>query len=313
MGGRDRVAPEDALDGRPHRPPRPLVRRGAGPHDQPHPARPLDALLLEPRGPHERELPGDLPARRGLGHLPRQDGLRPVAARSRAVRRPRLRARHGPRLVEEPPLPDLLLRLPVGERLPRRLRSRQARRRRARGRPRHDARQEVLDLGQRARRADVGPDPDRRGRPLHRAHDRRLLRQPARLLLDPAGRDAHRRPLLVPGARAGRRQGRQPRGRAQPRGEGRPGPHRRQHDHPPARRAGPSHRRRPGRLRASSRRSRPTRRSRGSWRCRPASARRTCASPSSSADGDELVAYENRRRPKAAEPSGTRRPRRPRR
>ena len=165
-------------------------------------------------------------------------------------------------------------------RLPRRLRSRQARRRRARGRPGHDARQEVLDLGQRARRADVGPDPHRRGRPLHRAHDRRLLRQPARLLLDPAGRDAHRRPLLVPGARARRRQGRQPRRRAQPRGEGRPGPRRRQHDDPPARRAVRLTAGRAGRLRASrDDRARRAVRARGRP-CRPASARRTCAWPS---------------------------------
>ena len=54
---------------------------------------------------------------------------------------------------------------------------------------------------------------------------------------------------LVPGARAGRREGRQPRGRAQPRGEGRQGPPRRQHHDEAARRAGAPPRRRPGRLR----------------------------------------------------------------
>ena len=226
-----------------------LVRGGGGPHDEPHAARPLDALLLEPRGPHERRLPGALPAGRGLGHLPRQDRLRPLAAGARAVRGPRLRARHGPQLVEEPPLPDLLLRLPFGEGLPRRLRPRQARGRRARGRPRHDAGQEVLDLGERARRTDVGQDPHRRGRAVHRAHDRRLLRQPARLLVDPAGRDAHGRALLVPGARAGRGEGREPRGRPQPRGEGRQGPPRRQHHDAATGRAGAPPRRRPGRLR----------------------------------------------------------------
>ena len=105
------------------------------------------------------------------------------------------------------------------------------------------------DLGQRARRAHVGQDPHRRGRALHRAHDRRLLRQPARLLVDPAGRVADRRPLLVPGARSGRREGRQPRGCHQPRREGRQGPARRQHDLEAARRAGAPPRRRPGRLR----------------------------------------------------------------
>ena len=99
--------------GRPDRAARPLVRRGDGPHDEPHAARPLDALLLEPRRPRERRLPGDLPAGRRLGDLPRQDRLRPVAARAGTVRRPRLRARHGPQLVEEPPLPDLVLRLPL--------------------------------------------------------------------------------------------------------------------------------------------------------------------------------------------------------
>ena len=249
LGGRDGMATADAVGRGAHGAPRSIVRGGGGPHDEPHAARPLDALLLEPRGPHERRLPGALPAGRGLGDLPRQDRLRPLAAGARAVRGPRLRARHGPQPVEEPPLPDLLLRLPVGEGLPRRLRSRQARGRRARGRPRHDAGQEVLDLGQRARRAHVGQDPHRRGRAVHRAHDRRLLRQPARLLVDPAGRDAHGRALLVPGARAGRGEGRQPRGRAQPRGEGRQGPPRRQHHDAAAGRAGAPPRRRPGRLR----------------------------------------------------------------
>ena len=84
---------------------------------------------------------------------------------------------------------------------------------------------------------DVGPDPHRRGRPLHRADGRRLLRQPARLLLDPAGRDAHRRPLLVPGARAGRRQGGQPEGALNLEvRDGRPGS--RPTPHPRPRRAG---------------------------------------------------------------------------
>ena len=157
------------------------------------------------------------------------------------------------------------------------------------------------DLGQRARRAHVGPDPHRRGRAVHRAHDRRLLRQPARLLVDPAGRDAHRRALLVPGARAGRRQGREPRGRAQPRRERRPHAHRRQRDDPQARRAGAPHRRGPGRLR-------------GHGTIAPdAPFAREVALPSGvraedlrlallAADGTELVAYESRPRAKAAEP-----------
>ncbi len=73
-----------------------------------------------------------------------------------------------------------------------------------------------------------------------------------------------RRPLLVPRARPGRGQGRQPRGRAQPRREGRPGPGRREHDREPARRSRASHRSRPGRLRGDSdHRSRRAVRSRG--------------------------------------------------
>ena len=85
LGGRDRVATADAVGRGAHGAPRSIVRGGGGPHDEPHAARPLDALLLEPRGPHERELPGALPARRGLGDLPREDRLRPLAAGARAA------------------------------------------------------------------------------------------------------------------------------------------------------------------------------------------------------------------------------------
>ena len=74
-------------------------------------------------------------------------------------------------------------------RLLRRLRPRQAGRHDERGRPPLRARQEALDLGQRPSRAHVGQDSHRCRRPLHRAHGRRVFRQPARLLVDRALRD----------------------------------------------------------------------------------------------------------------------------
>ena len=58
-------------------------------------------------------------------------------------------------------------------------------------------------------------------RPLPRADGRRLLRQPARLQLDPARRDRSRQQYWYPDPRARRRQERQLRGGRQPRGRSR--------------------------------------------------------------------------------------------
>ena len=194
------------------------------------PLAPLRPLLREPGRARERGLRGALPAGRRVGDVPLEGGLRAVAARARAVHGHSLRARDEPGVLEEPPEAGLVLRLPLRSRLPRRVRPRPQGRRRARGGPADGPRQEVLDVGQRAGRPHVGRDPDRRRRPVHRADDRRLLRQPARLLVDPPGGGQGARAALVPDPRAGRDEGGQRRRCPEPRRRGREGALRRQHD-----------------------------------------------------------------------------------
>ncbi len=86
-----------------------------------------------------------------------------------------------------------------------------------RRRPPRGPGQEVLRVGQRPRRPDVGQDPHRRRRPLPGTDGRRLVRQPARLQLDPALRDQGRQAVLVSDPRTRRHQERQPRGGREPR------------------------------------------------------------------------------------------------
>ena len=97
----------------------------------------------------------------------------------------------------------------------RRLRSRQRSRHHQRGRSSRCAGQKILDLGQRAARADVGQNPDRRRWAVHRTDGRGILRQSARLQLAATVRDEIVRDALVSVSRFGGREAGEPRRRGE--------------------------------------------------------------------------------------------------
>ena len=126
---------------------RQVVPGGHGKALQPHTAAPLDALFLQCRRTRQSRLPNHLPPEHRIRHAARQAGVRPLADRTRDLRRtgpPRRRFE----LVEEPPRAGLHLRLELRRRLFRRLRPRQAGRRGPRRRSPYRAGQEVLRVFQ---------------------------------------------------------------------------------------------------------------------------------------------------------------------
>ena len=231
---RDGAAPAPEVDDRPLPAARP--RRAAGRervHEPPVLDR-VDDLLGERVRALRRRLPDPLPAELPprvrppqelldlVPDRPAQGGGGAAALAALEVRRRHLR-HDGPLLVAQ--LHDrvaLHLRDGPRQRLARRLRPQEAVRHGARLEPPHHRGQEVLPLGQLPRGARVGHRAHRQRRPLPRADGRLLERQPARLLVDRAVRDAHGEAVLVPREGHRRREERDDRRRRQrgPSGQG---------------------------------------------------------------------------------------------
>ena len=191
--------------------PRPLGPGAAGAAVQPHAARADVPVVGQRRRPRPRRLPVVLPARcaRYVADHAKRRHVRPSrspAAATTASTTARAGGRRGPPLVPQHPGADLL----HGHGTRRATSSAATTTPPATGfvhcrRPPHLARQEAVDLGQPRLRSGLGPQADRRRRPLHRADGRRLHRQPARLLASCCPARAHLQPVLVPhpGHRAG--------------------------------------------------------------------------------------------------------------
>lgn len=139
--------------------------------------RPDVPVVGQRRRAGERPLPVLLPGRRAVRRRPRQarGGVLPPARRPvlrRRLRRTRRRGaprRRPARLVPQHPRAHVVHGRRVARGPLRRLRPPCPGRLRARRGPPHLPGEEAVDLGQRALRAGVGPQPDGRGRAVHRA------------------------------------------------------------------------------------------------------------------------------------------------
>ena len=174
--GETGTAPPHALGHGPDATPREGVHRSDAAPVQPYAGDELVPVLRQRRSPYQPQLPGDLPAERAVGHAALQGRVLELAGIPPELRRRGFQQRRGRLLVQEPPQPDIDVRLRMQRGLPGRLRPRQERRHAARRRSRHHAREEVFHLGKWRRRQDVGQPADRRRRRLPGTDGGRLLR-----------------------------------------------------------------------------------------------------------------------------------------